>query len=46
VKVARVAVMRRLAVIIWHMLKEKRPYTPGDPTKWKAAPKSMTGASA
>jgi transposase len=46
VKVARVAVMRRLATIIWHMLKDKRPYTPGDPRKWKAAPKSVTGASA
>lgn len=46
VKVARVAVMRRLATIIWHMLKEKRPYLPGNPAKWKAAPKPLCGASA
>jgi transposase len=28
-KIARVAVMRRLATIIWHMLKEERPYESG-----------------
>jgi transposase len=34
-KIARVAVMRRLATIIWHMLKERRPYEPGrgNPTR-------------
>jgi transposase len=28
-KIARVAVMRRLATIIWHMLKHQQPYRPG-----------------
>lgn len=28
-KIARVAVMRRLAVAIWHMLKHEEPYRPG-----------------
>ena len=28
-KIARVAVMRRLAVVIWHMLKNKEPYIVG-----------------
>jgi transposase len=28
-KIARVAVMRRLATIIWHMVKEQRPYVVG-----------------
>ncbi len=28
-KIARVAVMRRLATIIWHMLKHEQPYRPG-----------------
>ena len=41
VKVARVAVMRRLATIIWHMLTKKQPYLPGDPAVWKAAPKLL-----
>lgn len=30
-KIARVAVMRRLTVIIWHMLKYKEPYVIGGP---------------
>jgi len=30
-KIARVAVMRRLATIIWSMLKRREPYTPGGP---------------
>lgn len=34
-KIARVAVMRRLATIIWHMLKYNQPYVPGDPSKRK-----------
>ena len=29
-KIARVAVMRRLATIIWHMVKHQQPYRPGD----------------
>jgi transposase len=28
-KIARVAVMRRLATILWHMLKHRQPYRPG-----------------
>lgn len=34
-KIARVAVMRRLATALWHMLKKKQPYLPGDPSVWK-----------
>ena len=30
-KIARVAVMRRLATIIWQMLKRQQPYVTGDP---------------
>jgi transposase len=30
-KIARVAVMRRLATIIWHMVKNNEPYVPGGP---------------
>lgn len=44
-KIARVAVMRRLATVIWHMLKDKRPYLPGDPASWKRAPKPLAGAA-
>lgn len=32
-KIARVAVMRRLATIIWHMLRHKEPYVPGGPVQ-------------
>jgi transposase len=32
-KIARVAVMRRLATIIWHMVKYNEPYTPGGPPR-------------
>lgn len=32
-KIARVAVMRRLATIIWHMLKYRQPYCPGGPPR-------------
>jgi transposase len=28
-KIARVAVMRRLATVLWHMLKHQQPYRPG-----------------
>jgi transposase len=45
-KIARVAVMRRLATIIWHMLKEKQPYLPGDPAKWKKIPTAEREAAA
>ena len=34
-KIARVAVMRRLATIIWHMLKHNEPYTVGGPPRRK-----------
>jgi len=34
-KIARVAVMRRLATIIWHMLKEREPYHLGGPPRSK-----------
>jgi hypothetical protein len=30
-KIARVAVMRRLATIIWHMVKHTEPYAVGGP---------------
>ena len=30
-KIARVAVMRRLATIIWHMVKYEQPYVIGGP---------------
>jgi transposase len=32
-KIARVAVMRRLATIIWNMLKYRQPYCPGGPPR-------------
>jgi len=32
-KIARVAVMRRLATIIWHMVKHHEPYVPGGPPR-------------
>ena len=34
-KIARVAVMRRLATIIWHMVKHNTPYTVGGPPRQK-----------
>jgi transposase len=34
-KIARVAVMRRLATIIWHMLKHEEPYQAGGPPRTK-----------
>jgi transposase len=34
-KIARVAVMRRLATIIWHMLKKREPYQIGGPPRRK-----------
>lgn len=34
-KIARVAVMRRLATIIWHMVKHNEPYVPGGPPRRK-----------
>lgn len=37
VKIARVAVMRRLTVIFWHMLTKQQPYTLAAPTVGRAA---------
>ena len=34
-KIARVAVMRRMATIIWHMLTHNEPYVIGGPPKVK-----------
>jgi transposase len=34
-KTARVAVMRRLATIIWHMVKHRQAYQPGGPPRFK-----------
>jgi transposase len=34
-KIARVAVMRRLATILWHMLKHNEPYVAGGPPRRK-----------
>jgi transposase len=34
-KIARVAVMRRLAAILWHMLKKREPYQIGGPPRKK-----------
>lgn len=34
-KIARVAVMRRLTTIIWHMLRRGEPYMPGGPPRRK-----------
>jgi transposase len=44
-KIARVAVMRRLATIIWHMLKYRVPYLPGDPAGWTRARVLLAGAA-
>jgi len=38
-KIARVAVMRRLATIIWHMVKNNEPYVVGGPPQKKLAKK-------
>ncbi len=41
-KIARVAVMRRLATIIWHMVKYEQPYVKGGPPQVKIMQKLMT----
>jgi transposase len=38
-KIARVAVMRRLVTIFWHMLKHQEPYYPGGPPRQRLARK-------
>jgi transposase len=44
-KIARVAVMRRLATIIWHMLKNNKPYTAGGPPRSKLGRKQAVEAA-
>jgi transposase len=39
-KIARVAVMRRLATILWHMVKHNEPYMVGGPPRRKPAAKA------
>ena len=39
-KIARVAVMRRLATIIWHMVKHNQPYVVGGPPRQKLPKKA------
>lgn len=40
-KIARVAVMRRLATIIWHMVKHQQRYMMGGPPQRKIAPSAV-----
>jgi transposase len=44
-KIARVAVMRRLAVIFWHMLKKRQPYALSVPAAQKPKPRRRAKAS-
>ena len=39
-KIARVAAMRRLATIIWHMVKHNQPYVVGGPPARRLAPRA------
>jgi transposase len=39
-RIARVAVMRRLATVIWHMVKNNEPYAVGGPPRRKLADKA------
>jgi hypothetical protein len=41
-KIARVAVMRRLATILWHMVKKQRPYQIGGTHTPRAATAEVT----
>lgn len=43
-KIARVAVMRRLATILWHMLKHQEPYVVGGPPRKKLREKTAGAA--
>jgi transposase len=43
-KIARVAVMRRLATVIWHMVKNNEPYVMGGPPRRKLRSKSAEAA--
>lgn len=40
-KIARVAVMRRLATVIWHMVKHNEPYVMGGPPRRKLRSKAV-----
>lgn len=40
-KIARVAVMRRLCTILWHMLAHREPYTPGGPSRLRERPRGL-----
>jgi transposase len=44
-KIARVAVMRRLATILWHMVKHQAPYTLGGPPRKRLPHPAMGGAT-
>jgi len=44
-KIARVAVMRRLAVIFWHMLKKRQPYAMSVPAAQKPKPRRRAKAA-
>jgi transposase len=44
-KLARVAVMRRLACTIWHMVKQHEPYQPGGPRRRLARPPVVANRS-
>ena len=44
-KIARVAVMRRLATILWQMLKRGQPYVTGGPAPRQTAPDSAAQAT-
>ena len=44
-KIARVAVMRRLATIIWHMVKHNEPYVVGGPPARKLATQAARGCT-
>jgi transposase len=45
-KIARVAVMRRLATILWHMVKHNEPYVSGGPPRTKLSSKVARKAEA
>ena len=42
-KIARVAVMRRLATVIWHMVKHNEPYVIGGPPRRKLRDRKTVG---
>ena len=43
-KIARVAVMRRVAVILWHMLSKREAWQPGSRAKPKRRPEDLRTA--